>query len=51
MLAGTGLRNDPGFTHPLYQKTLTHDIVDFVGSGVVQVFSLDVNAGSSEVAG
>ena len=40
VLAGAGLGDDPGLAHLLGQQRLTQHVVDLVGSGVVEVFSL-----------
>ena len=43
VLPGSGFGNYPGLAHALDQQSLTHDIVDLMGPGVVQVFPLDIN--------
>ena len=41
--AGTGLGNDPGLAHALGQQHLTDAVVDLVGAGMVQLFTLEVD--------
>ena len=43
VLSGTGLGNDAAFTHAAGQQHLPHGVVDLVGTGVVQVFALEVD--------
>jgi hypothetical protein len=38
VLACSGFCNAPLFTHPLCQQSLADNVVDLVGTGVVQVF-------------
>lgn len=40
MLSGSGLGNHSGLPHFLCQKHLADDIVDLVGTGVVQILTL-----------
>lgn len=42
VLAGTGLGNDARLAHLLGQQNLTDGVVDFVCSGVVEVFTLQI---------
>jgi hypothetical protein len=46
MLTGTCLSNNPGFTHFPGQKDLPDGIVDFMGTGVVEVFSFEIDLAS-----
>ena len=43
MLTGTGFGNDALFTHTPGQQSLTNRIVDFVSTGVVEVFAFQIN--------
>jgi hypothetical protein len=44
MLTRTGFSNDPLLAHTQGQQSLTEGIVDFVRTGVVEVFTLQPNA-------
>ena len=44
MLTGTGFSNDPLFTHAQSEESLTQGVVDLVGAGVIQVFTLEPDA-------
>ena len=43
--------NETGLAHLLSQKGLTQDVVDLMGSGVIEVFPLEVNLSPSQVPG
>ena len=45
MLSRPGLRDDALFAHPLGQQGLAERVVDLVGSGVVEVLALQIDAG------
>ena len=45
VLAGPGLGDDPPLSHSEGQQGLSHRVVDLVGTGVIQVFSLEKHAG------
>ncbi len=47
MLPGTSLGDDPRLAHAGSQQRLSENVVDLVGSSVVEVFSLEVDAGPS----
>ena len=49
MLAGSGLCDDTGFSHSFCEEALSEHVVDFVGSGVVQILSFEVNFCSAEI--
>ena len=51
MLTGSGLGDDPGLAHALGQQHLSHGVVDFVGSGVQQIFALQVDPRSPQSLG
>jgi hypothetical protein len=44
VLAGAGFGNKAGFAHALGEKGLTKHVVDFVGTGVIEVFALEQHA-------
>ena len=46
MLSGSGFRHDPLFAHADSQQNLAQTVVDLVGSGVVQVLTFEIDAGS-----
>jgi hypothetical protein len=41
MLARASLCDDAGFAHSLGKQSLTHDVIDFVTAGVVQILTLE----------
>lgn len=43
VLPGTGFRDDAFLAHPFRQKRLTDDIIDLVGSRMVQIFPFQIN--------
>ncbi len=43
MLSGSGFGNDAALARAACQQDLPDAVVDFVGAGVVQVFTLEVN--------
>ena len=43
MLASPGLRDDPPLAHPQRQEALAERVVDLMGTGVTQVFPLEVD--------
>ena len=43
MLPGSGFGDDAALAHAACQQYLPDAVVDFVGTGVVQVFTLEVN--------
>ncbi len=47
MLARTGLGNDPLLAHAQGQQGLPQGVVDLVGTGVVQIFTLEPDAGAT----
>ena len=47
MLPRTGFGNDPFLAHPQGQQGLAQGIVDLVGTGVVEVFPLQPDAGAA----
>ncbi len=47
MLPGAGFRDHTALAHSHRQQGLAERIVDLVGAGVVQVFSLQVNLGAA----
>ena len=49
MLAGTGFRNDTSLAHFLGKETLTEGIVDFVGTGMIEVFSFEINFRAAQI--
>ena len=51
MLTGTGLGNDFLFAHKLGQQCLTNGVVDLVRTGVVQVFTLQINLRTTTMGG
>ena len=40
MLSGSGLGNHSGLSHFLCQEHLTDNVIDLVGTGVVQILTL-----------
>ena len=51
MLTGAGFCNYPGLAHLFRQKHLTDDIVDFMGTCVVQIFTLQINFRPAQIPG
>ena len=51
VLAGTGLGDDALLAHALGEERLAQDIVDLVGAGVAEVFSLEIDARAAAVPG
>ena len=49
VLARAGFRDDPGFSHLLGQQRLSQHVVDFVGSGVVEILPLDVDLRPAQI--
>ena len=49
VLSGTGLCNNPCLAHLLCKKRLPQNIVDLMGTGVIQIFSLEIDLGSSQI--
>ena len=43
MLTGTGFGDDPPFAHPHRQQPLAERVVDFVGAGMAEIFTLEIN--------
>ena len=50
VLAGTGLGDDASLAHALSKKDLSDGVVDFVGTGVVQVLALQEQAAAIALA-
>ena len=50
-LSGTGFGNDPLLAHFLCQQDLSQHVVDLVGTGVVQVFPLQVDLAAAQISG
>jgi hypothetical protein len=42
MLPGPGLRDDTFLAHARDEQALAHDVIDLVGAGMIEVFTLDV---------
>ena len=51
MLPRAGFGYDAMFAHVLGQQGLPEGVVDLVGAGMGQVFTLQVDSGAAEVAG
>ena len=51
VLTGSCLSDDTGLSHPFGKKDLSQYVVDLVGSGVIQVLTLEVNFGSAQILG
>ena len=51
MLPRAGFSDDALFAHPAGKEGLTKGVVDFVGAGVQQVFSFQVNIGLAIMVG
>ena len=51
MLASAGFGNDALLAHALGEEALAQRVVDLVGSGVEEVFALEVDFGSAEFFG
>lgn len=51
VLAGSGFGNDAFFSEAFGEKNLADGVVDLVGSGVEEVFALEVNFGAAEFFG
>src|SRR5690242_14408642 len=49
MLSRTGFGDDPPLPHPLCQQRLTDAVVDLMGAGVQQVFTLEIDLCSAEL--
>ena len=49
MLARAGFRDDALLAHALRQQALAQRVVDLVGAGVQQVFTLQVNLRAAEL--
>jgi hypothetical protein len=43
VLTCTGFSNDAGFTHPSCQKRLTYRMVNFVRTGMIKVFTFEID--------
>ena len=48
VLTGSGLGDDPSLAHALGQQYLAHGVVNFVGTGVQQIFPLQVDPCSAQ---
>ena len=48
VLAGTGFGNDLLLAHELGKETFTHAVVQLVGTGVVEIFALEINLALAE---
>ena len=46
VLSGAGLGDDAGLAHGLRQQCLADRIIYFVGAGVVQIFTLQIDFGT-----
>ena len=46
VLSGSGFGDDPFLAHATGQQNLPQRVVDFMGTGMVQVFTFEVNAGT-----
>ncbi len=51
MLPCPGFRNHPGFAHVLGQQRLANGVVHLVGTGVVEIFTLEPDLGATELLG
>ena len=51
VLSGAGLGDEPGFSHLFRQQRLAQYVVDLMGAGVVQIFPLEVDFCTTQVAG
>ena len=49
MLAGTGFGDELLLAHALGQKGFAQAVVDFMGTGVVQVFTLEIDLSSADL--
>ena len=49
MLACSGLCNNSGLSHLFRKKTLPDTVIDLVGSGMVQIFSLEIDLRTAEI--
>ena len=49
MLACSGLCNHTGLTHFLCQQHLSQHIVDFMSTGMVQIFTFQINLCSTQI--
>lgn len=51
MLSGPRLRDDSCFTHPLCEQHLADGVIDFVGTGEVEIFAFEIDAGAAAFLG
>mmetsp|Transcript_1913 Transcript_1913/g.4478 ORF Transcript_1913/g.4478 Transcript_1913/m.4478 type:complete len:327 (+) Transcript_1913:440-1420(+) len=51
VLTGTGFGNNLGLAHFLGEQNFAKTVVDLVGSGVIQIFSLQKDLGSTQLVG
>jgi hypothetical protein len=51
VLSCSGLRDDTRLSHSFGQQHLTHSVVNLVGAGVVQIFTLEVDSCSTTLLG
>ena len=51
MLAGAGFRNHLAFSHTAGQEDLAHGIINLMSSGMVQVFTLQIDLRATEMFG
>ena len=51
VLPGPGFGDDPPLAHPPDEQPLPHDVIGFMGAGVVEVFPLDVDFRTAEMPG
>ena len=49
VLSGTGLGNDSCFSHFLGQQCLPQNVIDFMGTGMVQIFSFKIDLCTSKI--
>ena len=49
VLSGAGFGDDFGLTHAPGQQRLTHDVVDFMGAGMVQLVALEIELCAAEM--
>ena len=51
MLTGAGFGNHSGLARAFSQEYLTEDIVDLMRTGVVQVFTLEIDTRAAQILG
>ena len=51
MLTGAGLRDDTGLAHLLGEQALCQRVVNFVGTGMIEILALEINLCAAQILG